>query len=62
MGVMHLEKEKIKETKVEQKENTTKTRSNEISGVDIELIKKRINRGYSIEEAFTSLRTTNRDE
>ena len=31
---------------------------NEISGVDIKLIKERLNKGYSIEEAFTSLRKT----
>ncbi len=30
----------------------------EISGVDIVLLKDRMSKGYSIEEAFTSLRRT----
>lgn len=34
----------------------------EIAGVDIRLIKERLIKGYSIEEAFTTLRRTNRDE
>lgn len=34
----------------------------EIAGVDIRLIQRRINMGYSLEEAFTSLRRTDRDE
>lgn len=34
----------------------------EIAGVDIRLIKERLTKGYSLEEAFTSLRRTNRDE
>lgn len=34
----------------------------EFSGVNVRLIKERLSKGYSIEEAFTSLRRTNRDE
>lgn len=34
----------------------------EFSGVNVNLIKERLAKGYSIEEAFTSLRRTNRDE